>query len=237
MIEKVHTFCISYIFIILFYTSNLSYLCILYPWCWPHRQLKHVAVHCMYKLISVRVSALVDGVYSINAWLMGHFNWLVCRFLVHLAMDCLSHLAFPHLTSDVEIHCELAYKADSVTQSQSDNDFGNDVEWYNNICTYYVCLVFLTKDFNLSALGSYTCQLKLPTNIHDHKDFFWVLFVILSWDESHSLKKYFTFGCLWINRNVVHFTELTGHVGLNHICLYTMGTVQTDQNQNDGNIH
>jgi len=40
-------------------------------------------------------------------------------------MDYLNLLAFPHLTSDVEIHSELAYKADSVTQS--DNDFGNDV--------------------------------------------------------------------------------------------------------------
>lgn len=41
------------------------------------------------------------------------------------AMDCLNLLAFPHLTSDVENHSELAHKADSVTQS--DNDFGNDV--------------------------------------------------------------------------------------------------------------
>ena len=63
--------------------------------------------------------------YSINARLTGHINWLVCQFLVPLAMDYLNLLAFPHLTSDVEIHSELAYKADSVTQS--DNDFGNDV--------------------------------------------------------------------------------------------------------------
>jgi hypothetical protein len=103
-------------------------------------------------------------------------DWCV-GFHVRLAMDCLSRVAFPHLTSDAEIHSELAYKADYVTQS--DNGFGND-GWYSNINTYYVCLVFLTEDFNLSALGSNTCQLKLPTNIHDHKDFFWVLFVILS---------------------------------------------------------
>jgi len=92
-------------------------------------------------------------------------------------MDFLSHLAFLHLTSDVEIHSELAYKADSFTQS--DNDFGNDVGWYSNIRTCCVCLVFVTEDF-ISALVSKTCRLKLPTNIHDHKDFFCVLFVILS---------------------------------------------------------
>jgi hypothetical protein len=49
----------------------------------------------------------------------------VCQFLVPPATDNLNFLAFPHLTSDVEIHSELAYKADCVTQS--DNDFGNDV--------------------------------------------------------------------------------------------------------------
>ena len=112
------------------------------------------------------------------------------------AKDYSNLLAFPHLTSDVEIHSELAYKADSVTQS--DNDFGTDVGCGTVafIYIYYVCLVFLTDDFNLSVLGSSSCQLKLPTNIHDHKDFFWVLFVILAWDKGHSLKKYFTFGCL-----------------------------------------
>ena len=74
-------------------------------------------------------------------------------------------------------HSELAYNADSVTQS--DNDFGNDVGCGTvTFVYYYVCLVFLTEDFNLSVLGSNSCQLKLPANIHDHKNFFWVSFVI-----------------------------------------------------------
>jgi hypothetical protein len=49
----------------------------------------------------------------------------VCQFPVPPAMDCLNLLAFPHPTSDVEIHSELAYNVESVTQS--DNDFGKDV--------------------------------------------------------------------------------------------------------------
>jgi hypothetical protein len=155
-----------------------------------------------------------------------------------LAMDCLNLLALPHLNSNVEIHSKLTYKADSVTQC--DNDFWNDVE-YGTVTYVYIMFAWCSylRIFNLSTLGSNGCQLNLPTNIHDHKDFFWVLFVILAWDESQSQKKYFTFGCLWINHNVVHFTELNVYPGLNHISLQTMGILHTraDQNQNDGIVY
>jgi len=49
-------------------------------------------------------------------------------------MDFFNFLAFPHLPSDVEIHSELTYKADSVTQSY--NDFGNDVDCQTVIFTH-----------------------------------------------------------------------------------------------------
>ena len=46
-------------------TFNISNLCIWYPCWWPHRWLKHVGVHCMYKRILVsRVPFLVPLLYT-----------------------------------------------------------------------------------------------------------------------------------------------------------------------------
>lgn len=49
------------IFIISFYTSKVSNLCISHPWWWPHNWPQHVGVHCTYKQI------LVDMCVSVGA--------------------------------------------------------------------------------------------------------------------------------------------------------------------------
>ena len=46
-------------FIISFYICDVSSLCILHPWRWPHGWLKHVRVQCVYKLVLMHLCASV----------------------------------------------------------------------------------------------------------------------------------------------------------------------------------
>ena len=55
---------VTHIHIILFYTFNVSNLCILYPWWWSHIWPKDVGVHCMYKWISVYMGAIFVYIFN-----------------------------------------------------------------------------------------------------------------------------------------------------------------------------